>query len=115
MGEASMAWEIVSRQFEFDGGRGERTASDIGIVVNFGSRRVTRAFCAIGSFDLAFLNDDHHVQQIGIALQEPEILSARGEFGVRIRGQVILRDKGTFDDRYRGQVRLIVFADLADA
>lgn len=110
-----MAWDIVSRAFVFDGGRGERTATNIAVVVNFGSRRVLRAFCSIGSFDLAFLNDDHHVQQVGIALQEPEILSERGEFGVRIRGQVILRDTGTFDDRYRGEVRLIVFADLADA
>jgi hypothetical protein len=107
-----MAWEIVSRSLTFDGGHGESTAEVFTIVVNFGPRRVTRAFCAIGSFDLSFLSSDHHVQQIGINMQEPEIVAERGSFGLRIRGQIILRDQGRFDDRYRGQVRFIIFADL---
>ncbi len=107
-----MAWEIFSRSVTFEGGRGESTAESFVVVVNLEKRRATRAFSAIGSFDLAFHDTDHHVQQVGIVLQDPELVSEGGAFGVRVRGQIILRDQGRFDDRYRGLVRIVIFADL---
>jgi hypothetical protein len=108
-----MAWEIQQRGVVFNGGSNEATATPIAIVAPFpGATRIRQAFCAIASFDIVFLNDDHHVKQVGISLAPATIRNAGALWDVFVSGTLPFRDKDRFDDRYRVTLSVLIIADV---
>lgn len=108
-----MAWEIQQLNVVFEGGRNEAAATPIALAAPFrGVRSIRQAFCAIASFDIAFLNQDHHVRQFGIRLAAPTIRNSGDLWDVLVTGTLPFRDDGRFDDRYRVTLSVLVLADV---
>jgi hypothetical protein len=108
-----MAWEIQSRSLIFTGGRNEAAATPIVFLADFpGARAINAAFAAIASFNIQFLEGDHHLREIGIRLAAPTTGPTLGGFGVRVAGTLPFRDDGRFDDRYRVDVTVLIIADV---
>jgi hypothetical protein len=108
-----MAWEIQSRSLIFTGGRNELTATPLAVIASFpGATAINAAFLAISSFNLQFLEGDHHLREIGIRFGAPTIGPIPGGLAVRFLGTLPLRDDGRFDDRYRVDLTALVIADV---
>lgn len=67
---------------------------------------------SLASFDIQFLNDDHHVRQIGIRLIPATIGEAGDLRHVFVTGSLPFRDNDRRDDPYRVTPSVLVFADV---